>query len=93
MARPKPVLPPAEAVQALVDPEGRLALKVTPGARVEALEIVEGRLMAKVRAQPQDGMANAAVRMLLASALDIAPSRVELLRGSTSREKMFRIDI
>jgi uncharacterized protein YggU (UPF0235/DUF167 family) len=29
---------------------------------------------------------------LLASALDIAPSRIELLRGATSREKLFRID-
>lgn len=81
-----------EAVRALVDAEGRLAVRVTPGARVEALEIVEGRLLAKVRAKPEDGKANHAVHKLLATALDIAPSRLELIGGATSREKRFQID-
>ncbi|MCT2401321.1 DUF167 domain-containing protein [Novosphingobium mangrovi (ex Huang et al. 2023)] len=93
MARPKATLPDADAVRALVDGEGRLAVRVTPGARIEALEIAEGRLVAKVRAKPQDGKANDAVRALLASALDLAPSRLELLRGATSREKQFRVDV
>lgn len=91
MARPKALVPPADAVRALLDGEGRLALRVTPGARVEGLELVEGRLLAKVRARPEDGKANAAVLALLAQALDIAPSRIELLRGATSREKQFRV--
>ncbi|MCJ2179931.1 DUF167 domain-containing protein [Novosphingobium album (ex Hu et al. 2023)] len=92
MAKPKADLPPAEAVQALADEEGRLAVRVTPGARSEALEVADGKLLAKVRAKPQDGKANDAVRDLLAAALGLAPSRVELLRGATSREKQFRID-
>jgi uncharacterized protein YggU (UPF0235/DUF167 family) len=91
MARPKADLPPQEAVWALIDGEGQVAVRVTPGARDEALEIAEGRLLARVRARPQDGKANDAVRRLLASALGVAPSRVELLRGATSREKQFRI--
>lgn len=91
MARPKAELPAAEEVRRLVDEEGRLAVRVTPGARVEALEIEGGRLLAKVRAKPQDGKANDAVRELLAAALGFAPSRLELLRGATSREKQFRI--
>jgi uncharacterized protein YggU (UPF0235/DUF167 family) len=91
MARPKADLPPAEAVRALVDAEGRLAVRVTPGARGEALEIAEGRLLAKVRAKPEDGKANEAVRDLLAAALAVAPSRLTLLRGATSREKQFRL--
>lgn len=66
-------------------------MRVTPGARSEALETVEGRLVARVRAKPEDGKANAAVTALLANALGIAPSKVELLRGVTSREKQFRI--
>ncbi|MDE8651799.1 DUF167 domain-containing protein [Novosphingobium album (ex Liu et al. 2023)] len=93
MARPRAVLPPPEAVRALVDGEGRLTVRVTPGARGEALEIADGRLAAKVRAKPEDGKANEAVRELLATALAIAPSRVELLRGATSREKQFRVEI
>jgi uncharacterized protein YggU (UPF0235/DUF167 family) len=91
MAKPATALPPAAAVRALVDADGRLALRVTPGAKVEALEIAQGRLLAKVRAKPEDGKANAAVRDLLARALEVAPSRVELLRGATSREKQFRV--
>lgn len=91
MARPRQDLPGAEQVQALVDGEGRLAVRVTPGARVETLEVSEGKLFAKVRAKPQDGKANDAVRDLLAAALGLAPSRLELLRGATSREKQFRV--
>lgn len=91
MAKARTALPSAEAVRALIDGEGRLALRVTPGARVEALEIADGRLAAKVRAKPEDGKANEAVRDLIARALELAPSRVELLRGATSREKQFRV--
>lgn len=91
MAKPKAELPSPEAVRALIDVEGRLAVRVTPGARIEALEIVEGRLIAKVRAKPQEGKANDAVRDLLAGVLELAPSRLELLRGATSREKQFRV--
>lgn len=91
MARPRADLPGAAAVRALIDGEARLAVRVTPGAKVEALEIVEGKLAAKVRAKPQDGKANDAVRDLIAAALGLAPSRLELLRGATSREKQFRV--
>ncbi|HEY0958956.1 MAG TPA: DUF167 family protein [Novosphingobium sp.] len=91
MAKRKVELPSADAVRALADAEGRLAVRVTPGARIEALEIAEGRLLAKVRVKPEDGKANAAVLALLAEALDIAPSRLDLLRGATSREKLVRI--
>ena len=93
MAKPRPEMPPSEAVRALIDQDGRLAVRVTPGARIEALEIARGRLLAKVRAKPEDGKANDAVRGLLASALDMAPSRIALLRGATSREKQFRIEL
>jgi uncharacterized protein YggU (UPF0235/DUF167 family) len=92
LARRKIDLPPAEAILPLVDEAGRLAIRVTPGAKSESLEIEGGRLLAKVRAKPEDGKANEAVRELLAEALDRAPSRIALLRGATSREKMFRIE-
>lgn len=84
----RPDFPEARAIRALADEEGRLAVRVTPGARSEAVEIVAGALLVKVRAKPEDGKANAAVLALLAKALGIAPSRVELLRGATSREKL-----
>lgn len=92
MAKPRPELPPAAAIRALADSERRLAVRVTPGARTEGVEIEDGRVIIKVRAKPQDGAANAAVLVLLAKALGSAPSRLALLRGATSREKLIRID-
>ena len=91
MARPKADLPAADTIEALIDTEGRLAVRVTPGARSEALSVEGEALHAKVRAKPQDGAANAAVIGLVAKALGLPPSRVVLLRGERSREKMLKI--
>jgi uncharacterized protein YggU (UPF0235/DUF167 family) len=88
MARAKRDLPPAEAIRALADAEGRLALRVTPGARTEGIEIDGGRLLVKIRARAQEGAANEAVLALLAQALGMAKSRLSLVRGMTSREKL-----
>ena len=92
MARPKAALPGAEMLRALLDGEGRLAVRVTPGARAETVEIAEGRVLVKVRAAPENGRATEAVAALLAKTLEIAPSRLHLLRGATSREKLFRVE-
>lgn len=91
MARPKADLPPAAAILALADGEGRLALRVTPGARVETVVIEDGRLLVKVRVKPEDGKANAAVLELLAAALGVATSRLQLLRGATGRDKLVQL--
>jgi uncharacterized protein YggU (UPF0235/DUF167 family) len=91
MARPKPDLPPADAIRALADGEGRLALRVTPGARVEGIAIDSGTVQVKVRAKPQDGAANDAVLGMLAKALGVGASRLHLLRGATSREKLVQL--
>ena len=93
MARPKLDLPPAEAILALADGEDRLALRVTPGARKEGIELADGRLLVKVRARPQDGAANDATLRLLAQALGIAASRLRLVSGATSREKVVRVSL
>ena len=91
MPRARPELPDAGAIRALADAEGRLALRVTPGARSEAVEIAEGRLLVKVRARPHEGAANEAVLALLARALGIATSRLRLLRGATGRQKAVQL--
>lgn len=91
MARPKPEFPPADSIRALADAEGRLILRVTPGARVETVELGEGLVQIKVRAKPEDGKANEAVLELLARALGVATSRLQLLRGATGRDKQVRI--
>lgn len=91
MARPKTDLPSADALRALADDAGRLAVRVTPGAKVEGIEIADGRVLVKVRAKPEDGKATAAVIALVAAALGVAPSKLEMLRGATSREKLLQI--
>lgn len=91
MVRPKADLPSAAVVRALADGDGRVAVRVTPGAKTESLAVSDTGLVAKVRAKPQDGKANAAVLALIADALGVGISRVELLRGATSREKLVRI--
>jgi len=91
LARPRIELPPAAALRALADAEQRLAVRVTPGARTEGVAIEDGRVQVKVRAKPEDGKATAAVIDLVAQALGVAVSRVELVRGASSREKLLRL--
>ncbi|MBI6629264.1 DUF167 domain-containing protein [Pontibaca salina] len=66
-----------------------IAVHVTPGARQAAFSHKDGNLRIAVTVPPEDGKANEAVRKLLARALRVAPSRLSLLRGHTSRDKLF----
>ncbi|MBY6048390.1 DUF167 domain-containing protein [Vannielia litorea] len=73
-------------------PGATFAVRVTPNARADAV-IVEGdRLKITTTATPEGGKANAAVTKLLAHALGVAPSRLTLTAGATSRDKTFRLD-
>ncbi|WP_067489578.1 DUF167 domain-containing protein [Erythrobacter sp. CCH5-A1] len=71
--------------------DGRLAVKVTPGAREESVTLTETAVLVKVRAPADKGAANEAVLAVVARALGLAPSRVRLLRGATSREKLLAV--
>ena len=68
------------------------ALRVTPRARREEIARDGTGYRAAVFAPPEDGKANAAVQALLAHALGVAKSRLVLVRGGTSRDKLFRLD-
>lgn len=91
MARPRADFPPAEAIRALVDDQGRLALRVTPGARTESMAVDGDCLAIKVRTKPEDGKANERVIELLADGLGLPKSRLKLLRGATGRDKLVAI--
>jgi len=70
-----------------------LQVRVQPKARRnEIVEQPDGGFRVRVTAAPADGEANRAVIALLAEALDIAPSRLALVRGATSRDKLFRVE-
>lgn len=75
----------------MIDIEGRLPIRVTPGARSEGVMLDDGKVHVKVREVAEAGKATAAAMALVAKALGLAPSAVELLRGATSREKLLRI--
>lgn len=66
--------------------------RVTPGARREGIVREAGLIRVCVTAPPEDGRANAAVAEVLARALGVAKTRLSLVRGATSREKVFRLD-
>ncbi len=70
-----------------------LQVRVQPKARRnEVVEQADGVFRVRVTAAPEGGEANRAVIALLAEALGVAPSRVALVRGATSRDKLFRIE-
>jgi hypothetical protein len=93
MARPPAPLPDAEALRGRLDAQGRLAVKVTPGAREESVTLTPETVLVKVRAPADKGAANEAVIAVVARALGLAPSRVRLLRGATSRAKVLAVEL
>jgi uncharacterized protein YggU (UPF0235/DUF167 family) len=58
----------------------------------ELLGMRDGVLLARVTAAPVDGKANRALCKLIARRLGIAPSRVVVLRGKRSRDKLVRVE-
>jgi len=95
MARPKTSFPPVDQILALVDPEGRLTVRVTPNAGADAVTVANGEagqaLLVRTTASPENGRANEAVLRLIAKAAGCPRSSVELLRGQASRDKVVRI--
>lgn len=69
-----------------------IALRVTPKAARNRIVAEEGALRVYVTTVPEDGKANAAVVKLIAKALGVPKSRLTLLRGHTSRDKVFQLD-
>lgn len=70
-----------------------IVVKVKPGSRKGPLVDIgpEGELTIYVREPAVDGKANDAVIRLLAAHLQLPSSRIELVSGTTSRLKRFRI--
>lgn len=76
---------------ALAVPGTVVAVRVTPGAR-QARIAVEGEVIRVwVTVPPEGGKATAAVAEALARAMGVAKSRLVLVRGAASRDKLFRV--
>lgn len=54
--------------------------------------MVDGALQARVSAPPVDGKANKTLCRLIAKRVGVAPSRVSVVRGAKSREKLIRVE-
>ena len=81
----------AEDLSHLALEGAEIAVRVTPKASRDRIVVEEGQIKVYVTTVPEDGKANAAVQKLLAKALGVPKSRLTLIRGQTSRDKVFRI--
>lgn len=65
-------------------------MRVSPRAKHNIVAgIANGFLLVRTTAAPADGKANKAIIKLLAKYVDVPPSRIDLLRGATARNKVF----
>ena len=76
----------------LARPGTEIALRVTPRAARNLVEETPDGLRVLTTTVPEGGKANAAVTKLLAHALGVAKSRLVLVRGTSSRDKLFRVE-
>lgn len=70
-----------------------LQVRVTPRSSQTKIQVqTDGSIRVWVTASPTDGQANAAVCALIADALDLAKTRVTVLKGQTGRDKTLHIE-
>lgn len=73
--------------------EARIEVRLRPrGHADELLGFEGGVLQARVSAPPVDGKANKALCRLVAKRAGVAPSRVHVLRGEKSRQKLLLVE-
>jgi uncharacterized protein len=73
--------------------EALMRVRLQPRAKRE--EVVgerAGAIVIRVTAPPVDGKANAALCAFLARVAGVPPSRVAVVRGQTSRDKVVRVE-
>lgn len=70
----------------------QVTIHATPGARRDCVGGAhDGALRVSVSAPPDKGRANDAITKTLAKALGVRVAQIELIRGQTSRRKVFTI--
>lgn len=80
------------ALAHLARPGAEIAVRVTPGAGRNAVEETDAGIHIRTTTAPEGGRATAAAQAALARALGVAKTRLTLLRGAASRDKLFRLD-
>ncbi len=75
----------------------KLTVHIKPGSRSESIQWVENlfgekTLVVKIREKPIDGEANRGLIEALSEFFKVPKSRITILHGHTSREKVVEID-
>ena len=68
-----------------------ISVRVTPKASRNMIAIRDGVICVYVTTVPENGKATSDVQKLLAKALGVAKGNLTLIRGPSSRDKVFRI--
>ena len=69
----------------------RICTVFKPNSKADSIEKVGDELLVRVKAPAVDGKANEAAVKLIAKYYDVPKTRVKLIRGATSRKKVFEI--
>ncbi len=69
-----------------------ISVRLQPRSSQNRLQEEGENYKAWVSAPPVDGAANEALIKLVAKHFGVAPSKVEIVRGHTSREKILEVD-
>ncbi|MGB9609116.1 MAG: DUF167 domain-containing protein [Minisyncoccia bacterium] len=68
-------------------------VKVAPGSKENKIEkINDNHFLIKVKALPEKGKANEAVLNILAKYFNINKTKIKLVSGKTSKNKLFKIN-
>ncbi|MGH1331014.1 MAG: DUF167 domain-containing protein [Paracoccaceae bacterium] len=76
----------------LARPGAQIAVRATPKAARNRIELRGEEILIYVTAVPEAGKATAMVRDVLAKAMGVAKGRLRLIRGGQSRDKLFELD-
>ena len=76
----------------LAIPETTLSVRVTPKASHNSVTLEGEVIKITTTAPASDGQANKAVTQILAKALGVAKSRLDLVQGQKGRDKVFRLN-
>ena len=69
----------------------KIQVKVKPNSKSEEVSQVGDNLVVKVKAPPREGKANQAVIRVLAKHFSVPQSRVKILGGARSKDKVIEI--
>lgn len=83
---------PKNSLADLAVPGHCLSVRVTPNARSNNVAVENGTIRIGVTVPPAEGAANAAAIKLLSKALGVPKSRLTLIKGHKSRDKVIQVD-